>query len=78
VVERVAFQDYYFGPLEPSFQNGDNSMFIDNLVIDPDLGPFPTPTSEPATWAMMLIGLGGIGAAMRSARRKQLRPEVTV
>jgi hypothetical protein len=25
---------------------------------------------EPATWAMMLAGLGGIGAAMRMARRK--------
>lgn len=24
---------------------------------------------EPATWAMMLVGLGGIGAAMRSRRR---------
>jgi PEP-CTERM motif len=26
---------------------------------------------EPASWAMMLIGVGGIGAAMRDARRKQ-------
>jgi hypothetical protein len=26
---------------------------------------------EPATWAAMLLGFGGIGAAMRSARRKQ-------
>ncbi len=25
---------------------------------------------EPATWAMMLLGLGGVGAAMRMARRK--------
>jgi len=25
---------------------------------------------EPATWAMMLLGLGGIGATMRSKRRK--------
>jgi hypothetical protein len=23
---------------------------------------------EPATWAMMLVGFGGIGAAMRSRR----------
>jgi hypothetical protein len=27
---------------------------------------------EPATWAMMLIGFGGMGAAMRSTRRRQL------
>jgi hypothetical protein len=26
---------------------------------------------EPATWAMMLVGLLGVGAAMRSARRQQ-------
>ena len=26
---------------------------------------------EPATWAMMLVGFGGLGAAMRSSRRKQ-------
>ena len=26
---------------------------------------------EPATWAVMLIGFGGVGASMRNARRKQ-------
>ena len=26
---------------------------------------------EPATWAMMLMGFGGLGAVLRSARRKQ-------
>jgi hypothetical protein len=32
-------------------------------------GPGGVP--EPATWAMMLVGFGGLGAAMRGARRKQ-------
>jgi choice-of-anchor A domain-containing protein len=37
--------------------------------------PLPTggpiqPLPEPATWAMMVMGLGGIGAALRLARRK--------
>jgi len=26
---------------------------------------------EPTTWAMMLVGIGGLGMAMRSSRRKQ-------
>lgn len=29
---------------------------------------------EPATWAMMLIGLGGVGFSMRRARRAKPRP----
>ncbi len=37
-----------------------NSFEIDNLA-------FGVP--EPATWAMMLIGFGGMGAAMRSRRK---------
>jgi len=28
---------------------------------------------EPGTWAMMLIGFGGIGAAMRSSRRRTIK-----
>ena len=28
-----------------------------------------SPVPEPATWAMMLVGLGGIGAALRTVRR---------
>ena len=27
------------------------------------------PVPEPATWAMMLVGFGGLGVAMRSRRR---------
>ena len=32
---------------------------------------FWSPVPEPATWAMMLLGFGVVGAAMRSARRRQ-------
>jgi hypothetical protein len=31
---------------------------------------FTTPVPEAATWAMMLVGFGGIGGALRSSRRK--------
>ena len=32
--------------------------------------PPPTYVPEPATWAMMLIGFGGMGAMLRSSRRR--------
>ena len=33
---------------------------------------YPGPVPEPATWAMMLVGFGGIGLAMRRRRRPVL------
>ena len=33
-------------------------------------GSAGTATPEPATWALMMVGLGGVGAAMRRARRR--------
>jgi choice-of-anchor A domain-containing protein len=37
--------------------------------------PLPPGVPEPATWAMMLTGLGGVGMALRVARRKRTAPE---
>ena len=34
------------------------------------LGAIPAPLPEPATWAMMLLGFGGIGMALRRGRRR--------
>jgi choice-of-anchor C domain-containing protein len=36
-----------------------------------------TAVPEPATWAIMLVGFGGLGAAMRVSRRKQLSAAVS-
>jgi hypothetical protein len=36
-----------------------------------DTGGTPRSVPEPATWAMMLLGFGGIGAVMRRRNRKQ-------
>jgi hypothetical protein len=41
-----------------------NAFEIDNLAINP--------VPEPATWALMLLGFGGIGMAMRRRRRPAL------
>jgi hypothetical protein len=32
----------------------------------------PPPVPEPGTWAMMLLGFGGIGMAMRRRRRSSI------
>lgn len=34
------------------------------------IGYTPSSTPEPGTWALMLIGFGGLGAALRAARRR--------
>jgi hypothetical protein len=34
------------------------------------LGSVPAPLPEPGTWAMMLLGFGGIGLALRRGRRR--------
>jgi len=36
------------------------------------VGPPPSGAPEPATWAMMLLGFGGLGAAVRASRRRAM------
>jgi hypothetical protein len=45
------------------FTSSGNSFEFDNIAAS---------VPEPSTWAMMLVGFGGLGAAMRSSRRKQV------
>jgi hypothetical protein len=57
------------GSLWPSH---DNEVMFDNLVsavtgAPPVTGAIP----EPSTWAMLLLGFGFVGGAMRSAKRRQ-------
>jgi hypothetical protein len=46
------------------FSSSVNAFEIDNLAINP--------VPEPATWALMLLGFGGIGLAMRRRRKPAL------
>jgi PEP-CTERM motif len=39
-------------------------------LVNPAIMP-TSPTPEPGTWAMMLIGFGGLGATLRTSRRRQ-------
>lgn len=42
-------------------------LFKQNSIT---LGSVPAPVPEPATWALMLLGFGGMGLALRRGRRR--------
>lgn len=48
------------------FTSGVNSLEFDNI------GALASGVPEPATWAMMLLGFGGIGFMLRSGKRREL------
>jgi hypothetical protein len=48
---------------------GDEGFGIDNVVVT---GAATSGTPEPASWALMLMGFGGLGAMMRSRRKSAL------
>lgn len=52
----------------------DFTQGVDGGLINVGTGPIVAPgIPEPATWAMMILGFGLIGGAMRSARRQTVR-----
>ena len=50
-------------------ENAVNSAYIRGKI---DLYSVASGVPEPATWAMMIIGFGGVGTMVRSARRRQM------
>jgi hypothetical protein len=51
-------------------------VYFSSDIVDPNgktgnVGAIPG-VPEPATWAMMLLGMGGLGAALRQRRRPQM------
>ena len=53
-----------------TFRDQNNGLDLDNVMYGP-MAVAAVP--EPATWAMMLLGFGAIGLAMRGHRRRELR-----
>ena len=48
-----------------------NTQGWSNAVLYETSKPPPPETPEPATWAMMLVGFGAAGVAVRRSRRKK-------
>lgn len=60
-----------FGTTGANFVTLDDPQGWSNAALYTTGSPPPPPTvPEPATWAMMLLGFGAAGAAMRRSRRK--------
>jgi hypothetical protein len=49
-------------------QNGGNPTGLNVQFLTSTAGAVP----EPATWSIMLVGFGGLGAALRASRRRRL------
>ena len=80
-VAKITQQGYYNTNFSfSSFGNPAKDVVIDriyaistNLPSTVTIPPNPTaPAPEPASWALMLVGFGGLGATMRGRRRSTL------
>lgn len=70
---------YTLNDVDPTDNFYDFTQGVDGGLINVGTGPVVTPPSppsgavpEPATWAMMLVGFGALGVAMRKQRKPNL------
>lgn len=71
-VDGNAYLNSYAGDANGIFSRADNfgSAFYTGYGLETGFVTLAGGVPEPATWAMMLVGLGGLGVAMRSRRRR--------
>lgn len=61
------------GTLNFAFESDPNTAIVAGSAITGAIpGALPAPVPEPATWAMMLLGFGAMGVAMRRSRKMGL------
>lgn len=49
---------------------GNADFYIDNIT-GLELEPGPDPIPEPTTWAMLILGFGAVGGALRIGRARR-------
>ena len=49
--------------INETFGGNNAGVFLDNVSV--------SAAPEPATWVMLLLGVGGVGAAMRMSKRRE-------
>jgi hypothetical protein len=66
------YMNIYYNPTLSQYQLFLSNAGVDggNFVLTAETTP---PVPEPSTWAMMLLGFGGMGGALRARRRKASR-----
>ena len=74
----LGFSDSSYGRIYWQLFDG-NDWMKTNLYFTPHtltIGEYVEPSAvpEPSTWAMMLLGFAGVGAALRRSRRRSLLP----
>ena len=61
--------DSFGGPGSKGDDPGHGPIGRDPLIAPPSLPLILSPVPEPATWTMLILGFGAVGAALRRARR---------
>ncbi|HEX4179570.1 MAG TPA: PEPxxWA-CTERM sorting domain-containing protein [Caulobacteraceae bacterium] len=78
IVSIASLKNEGFSPSQYGFSFWPNLGAAGNSDFAPDNATFTaSAVPEPASWAIMLVGFGGLGAVTRHARRKRMTPGLT-